>query len=293
MHQELATVAGSKMLRHHKVLFDFEDWYSEDLLAEARKSRPLDLLKKAEKIALHNGALCTTTSNAMANALAIAYNTASPPRVIYNSFDPVKAILHDQAGHDKIRLYWFSQTIGEGRGLEFFIGAMGKSSAPWELYLRGNITHAFRAHLARLVSRKDKLIILPVLGNDEILSSMNDYDIGLALEPGMPPNKDLTISNKFFHYLAAGLPIIASSTKGHAEIGERHPEFIFIYEQNEEDQLVALLNHLAAKSDEIKSARLKESILKTYQSLYAWELEEQKLIHVITQSFENISHTAN
>jgi glycosyltransferase involved in cell wall biosynthesis len=43
------------------------------------------------------------------------------------------------------------------------------------------------------------------------------HDIGLALEPTDPPSRNLTITNKFFQYLNAGLAIIASDTAGQRE----------------------------------------------------------------------------
>jgi len=293
MHQELATVIGSEMVNQYPVIFDFEDWYSEDLLPGARRSRPLELLKKAEKTALQYGALSITTSHAMANALATFYKTDNLPNVVYNTFNMDAAVQKKTRNVGTTRLYWFSQTIGEGRGLEFFISAMGKSTAHWELYLRGNISPGYQIYLEQLVSPKDKLVILPVQKNNEILSSMAGYHIGLALEPNTPPNKNFTISNKFFHYMAAGLPIIASHTDGHAEIGAQHPDFIFMYEQNDEDDLVTLLDNLAAKYGENELNKVRETVLNVYRSRYAWEIEEKKLVRIISRSFEKSCYPAN
>lgn len=294
MHQELAIVIGSEMLAcNYKVFFDFEDWYSEDLLAEARRSRPLGLLKSAEKRALQLSTLCITTSSAMALALAERYKTDRIPQVIYNSFNASRNVIKPAGGHNVIRLYWFSQTIGEGRGLEFFITAMGKSRARWELYLRGNTTDKYQAGLRRLLSQKDKLIILPMQTNNEILGGLQEYHIGLALEPAIPANKDLTISNKFFHYMAAGLPIIASATKGHAEIGIHHPDFIFMFRQNNESDLVAILERIAAEFDEMKFHQLKEKVLEIFCGRYAWKVEEKKLVNLIFRSLENSCHATN
>jgi glycosyltransferase involved in cell wall biosynthesis len=288
MHQELATVIGSGMTRRYRVMFDIEDWYSEDLLPEARKSRPLKLLKKAEMTALRESAGCMTTSHAMAAALAEAYPMSKRPQVIYNSFStnakPMPAAKEHQG---PIRLYWFSQTIGPGRGLEFFIAGLGKSAANWELTLRGSIDPAYQAKLQRQVSAKDQLIILPLQKNSDILSGMAAYDLGLALEPGSPPNKDLTVSNKFFHYMAAGLPVIASRTKGHAEIGLKHPGFIFMYGQDRLDELVAILDGIAQSHAGARLRKLSAAVLNSYRSQYRWEIEEKKLVHFISGHIEN------
>ena len=124
---------------------------------------------------------------------------------------------------------------------------MAKSNFSWEINLRGAISPLYHHYLTALINDKDVLNILPVLKNDEILSDMQNYDIGLALEPDSPPNKNFTISNKFFHYMAAGLPVIASFTAGHAEIGSKHPEIIFLYKQDEEQSLINILNDLGER----------------------------------------------
>ena len=69
-HQEISTVIGCKLIqRGYHVAFDFEDWYSHDLLPEANRSRPIRLLEKYEKIALQQGVLSYTTSQTLADAL--------------------------------------------------------------------------------------------------------------------------------------------------------------------------------------------------------------------------------
>ena len=118
MHQETATIIGSKMAGKFNVAFDMEDWYSEDLLPDARKGRPIQLLKKAEKAALQKGTYCTTTSIAIANALKAEYNVADAPYAIYNSFnyaDP-ETSKKNRSHSNKIVLvftnYWAGAWIG-------------------------------------------------------------------------------------------------------------------------------------------------------------------------------------
>jgi hypothetical protein len=64
---------------------DFEDWFSEDLLPSARLTRPISQLKKLEARLIRECFYCLTTSNAMAEAMAKAYQ-APKATVIYNSF---------------------------------------------------------------------------------------------------------------------------------------------------------------------------------------------------------------
>jgi len=284
MHQELATVIGSRMVKKHKVAFDIEDWYSEDLLPQTRKNRPIKLLKNAEKTAIERGAACYTTSLAMAKGLQAYYKTTRQPVVIYNSFNANESIT-EKPRHDILQLYWFSQTIGQGRGLEFFITCMGKSKVKCKFSLRGNVTDAYKASLIDLVSPKDGIEFLPILENDQIQADMNRYDVGLALEPDSPPNKDLTISNKLFSYMAAGLPVIASRTQGQTEIAEQCPEIIYLYEQHNSHELIELLDTMGSKLHSNELADLRKKVLDHYRYKFSWSVEANKLIKLIKNGY--------
>ncbi|MBD1394718.1 glycosyltransferase family protein [Mucilaginibacter glaciei] len=286
MHQELATVVGSKMVTKRKIAFDIEDWYSEDLLPNAQKGRPINLLKKAEKKAIEQGACCYTTSKAMASALKIQFNTLKQPEVIYNSFIPSTGIIDHGQPVGFIKLYWFSQTIGPGRGLEFFISCLAQSEFKWEISLRGKIVNGYKDLLNNLMAAKDRIIFLPLIPNESLLDDMTNYDFGLALEPDNPPNKNLTISNKLFHYMAAGLPIISSYNQGQAEIASQCPELIFQYKQGHAGELIGILNELGAKLQNSELNGLKKKVLDFYRVNFSWANEADKLIILIKNIFE-------
>jgi glycosyltransferase involved in cell wall biosynthesis len=284
MHQELAMVTGCILLKKkYRVFFDIEDWYSEDLLPGNRKKRPLKLLKKSEKFALLHSKCCYTTSNAMADGIANAYGLPKAPSVIYNTFEEIQKAAEKKRGESPLKLYWFSQTIGPGRGIEQFIEAMGKSSYQWDLTLRGNVSEDYKLLLMNQMNPKDQLCFRSMIRNDELLADMQNFDIGLALEPESPPNKNLTISNKFFHYLAGGLSMIASDTLGHLEIGTRHPEIIFIYKNNDIANLTGLLDEIGRKN---KGRRMKrpDVIISLFKSAYSWTVESQKLLSLINKA---------
>jgi hypothetical protein len=285
MHQELAMVIGSKMASTYPMVFDLEDWYSEDLLEASRERRPIKLLKASEKSAVETGRTCYTTSIAMANGLKDYYKTKQLPQVIYNSFSLTTSLSYETKKSDIMRLYWFSQTIGPGRGLEIFIKCLAKSNAAWELTLRGNINSSYHHYLTTIVSPKDKLVILPLLPNGELLKDMTRYDFGLALEPNVPQNKNLTISNKFFHYMAAGLPIIASDTLGQQEIGNKHKDIIFLYKNDDEGDLIQLLNKIGPVTKE-QLNEIKHRVIDVYKSNYSWEIESQKLTQLLKNVIE-------
>ena len=101
-----------------------------------------------------------------------------------------------------MRVHWFSQTIGPGRGLEEAIDAIGMLNGPAELHLRGHILESYRNHIEILSNqRRVDLFVHPLIDHDLVIESLSDFDIGLALERTSNDGYSLTISNKIFSYL--------------------------------------------------------------------------------------------
>src|SRR5690606_34715878 len=141
-HQEVgAWVACVLMDEGRAVGADIEDWYSEDLLPEARTGRPVQLLQRCEVQLVQRAPHVTTTSEALANALAEAYD-GPPPAAVYNAFPWAERTglddtRRDREDHSRPSLHWVSQTLGPGRGLEVLCEALRRVSHPVEVHLRG------------------------------------------------------------------------------------------------------------------------------------------------------------
>src|SRR5581483_209454 len=137
-HTEIPLWATAALIRAGRaVAVDMEDWYSQDLLPEDRRARPLRLLARAEKFALRHGRYVSTTSQSMADALAAAYE-APPPIVLRNVFPlQPQSRLDRPAAEGPPAFVWFSQTVGPGRGLELFFDAWSRTRHPSRVVLIG------------------------------------------------------------------------------------------------------------------------------------------------------------
>lgn len=290
MHQELPTCMGERLIKNGcRVAFDLEDWYSEDLLPEARAERPLRLLRSAESFALQNGAYCTTTSNALAAELASAY-LCPAPQVVYNVFPSLSGRPGDQKDFSgPLKLFWFSQTIGPGRGLEGFIRLMGFIHTGLELHLLGNLRDGYESVLNALMPEQHKLHFHGPVPEPELAAKIEEFDIGLALELAEPPSRYYTITNKFFQYMQSGLPVIASDTAGQAE-GFRKYKPGFKLQVNAAEQDAAALEHWLNDPAAIKQAR--QAALSAAGN-YNWENESKKLLNCIDQVFEYTGQLTN
>ena len=121
-------VAGELLRQGRRVAVDMEDWFSEDLLPETRRHRPLRLLQSLERGILSRGACAFCPSHALAAALAVAYG-GREPTVVYNAFPWSDRVTLDGSTRDRRdrtipSIYWFSQTVGPGRGIEDLLTAL-------------------------------------------------------------------------------------------------------------------------------------------------------------------------
>lgn len=219
VHNEIPFWVGCELLQHgRRVAADFEDWHSEDLLPAARRGRPLGPLRQLERTLLRRAAYTSTTSQALSNALA-ARHGAPPPHVLTNSF-PLQSDPHSGPPGDPPAFFWFSQTLGPGRGLEGFCESWVRMTQPSRLVLLGRPCAGFADQLlARLPADfAARVTLLPLVEPRELPSLIARHDVGLALEESWITNRDLTITNKILQYLNAGLAIAATPTAGQREV---------------------------------------------------------------------------
>lgn len=288
-HQEVGSWVAAKLYDYDRNIgADFEDWYSEDLLPEARKWLPINLLKKCESILLSKGRHVTTTSVALAKGLSEAYKTTEPV-VIYNAFpyvdrEKIDGQIKDRQNIELPSLHWFSQTIGKGRGLEFLCTALNSVSQPVELHLRGQISSETRSWITQQFpdEKGHRLFFHKLVSQEELLSRIAEHDIGFALEDSIPINKDKTISNKILSYLLAGIAIVATDTAGQVEVHKLAPNAVYLCQNRDLVSLAFSINSLLNDNDAL--IRAKKEALTIARDEFCWEKQVPKLIDSVREA---------
>ena len=289
VHSEAGLWVANQLLNDgFRVGVDFEDWFSEDLLPEARSARPTTHLAVLERRLARDCNYCLTTSHALAEALAKAYQ-APKPTVIYNVFpwaerEQINYQKRDRSYSNLPSLHWFSQTIGPGRGLETLFLALPYLIMPVEIHLRGNYPESARQWLETLVPSqwRDRLFIHPTVPNDELLSRIAEHDIGLALEVPYCFNKQFTVSNKLFQYLQAGLAVVATDTLGQKEVLSQNPAIGLLIPSNNPEALTQALNDLLKNPGKLIAA--KAAALQAAKDKFSWESQVETLCKVTEQA---------
>jgi glycosyltransferase involved in cell wall biosynthesis len=285
VHTEIPTWAAEHLIGSgRRVAVDVEDWYSEDLLDADRKGRPLKLLRHAEEFALNRAVYSSATSQSMADALVAAYH-CPPPVVIRNSF-PLQARSRLDAPEVSPvpRFIWFSQTIGPGRGLELFLAAWARTTQPSNVFLLGDERPGYREKLlGRLpAARRGDLHFIRPVTPEELPSKLAEFDIGLALEPHRPVNRNLAITNKILQYLNAGLAVVATDTAGQKEVMDAAPDCGLLIAAHETTEYAARLDSLLGDRDRLRTAQL--AARAAAEREFCWEKETPRLLAAVEQA---------
>jgi glycosyltransferase involved in cell wall biosynthesis len=276
VHTEVPHWVGMRLLAEgRRVAADFEDWHSEDLLPEDRLQRPLSRIRAVERMLLTKAVHTTTTSNALADALFARYG-GRRAEVITNSF-PLQPDPHQGAPGQPPAFFWFSQTLGPGRGLELFLAAWRSTRHPSRLALLGEPLSGFGQRLlAHLPAAwHSRVSFLPLVPPAELPTVIARHDVGLALEQPFIVNRNLTITNKLLQYLNAGLAVVASDTAGQREVLARAPEAGVVVEMHETSRLAETLDHLL--EDRAALSRSQQAARRLAAEVYCWERETPKL----------------
>lgn len=277
VHSEAGLWVGQRLLdAGQRVGVDLEDWFAEDLLPSARRDRPVAWLAALEQDLLRRCAYRLTTSQALATALATRYQVP-PPTVIYNLFpQPELPPITSPSPGQPVRLHWFSQTLGPGRGLELLFAALPHLEVTAEVYLRGRTTPATESWLATYLSPfwRKRVHLLPTVANAELPAAIAAYDIGLALEQPHPPSRNLTVTNKLFQYLQGGLAVVATDTAGQREVLEQVPAVGRLVPATDAVALAAALSDLA-QPEQLRAAK---AAARATRAQWSWARAEPTVV---------------
>jgi len=181
----MAAVASAAADRSRLAGVDMEDWFSEDHSPNGKKYRPIHLLRTLEDFLL-KARFSSCPSQAMSSALAREFN-CRPPAVIYNAFshserNSLDGELRNRRNPSRPSIHWYSQTLGEGRGLEDLFAALANLTCEVEIHLRGNPVAGFDRWLSERVPPEwlSKIFIHGLVENHELLSRIAEHDIGFA-----------------------------------------------------------------------------------------------------------------
>ncbi|WP_133555112.1 glycosyltransferase family protein [Pedobacter duraquae] len=287
-HNLGALPAAFEAAKKHNSLFGFdaEDFHRQETNTTVL-SREYLTKKQLEDKYLPKTAQLTTSSP----QIAALYKTLYPqlhPVTLLNTFQRslIPAEPRDTADLP-VKLFWFSQTIGSNRGLENIIQSLGllpKDS--FELHLMGKVNPEYQASLYKQADDANipytKIKIHDVVAPEDIFRIAQQFDIGIASEPGFSVNNENALSNKFFTYLQCGLVMIASDTVAQKSFFEQHTTIGKLYQKDNSLHLSEVIQSYIADLEALNNTKKNNYMLG--QELVNWETEHKKFITCIRQT---------
>ena len=241
--------------------FDCEDLLAEEASDGLQNARLRRAILDIERTYLSRASYVTATSHAMADYLVTQYRIPKP-HVVRNVFalSELKGVPAPRARptRDSVELVWMSATVGSGRGLEDAVRALAALPDDVRLTLFGRMFPAYEPQLTALVAGlglASRVTVRPIPEPSAILSTMAQYDIGLTLDLNDCLNRSLTICNKVFLYLQAGLVVGATDTPGQREVIDSVPQAGFLYVPGDVPALTTALDALVRDRAKLLTAQ--------------------------------------
>ncbi|RMG18639.1 MAG: hypothetical protein D6731_01530 [Planctomycetota bacterium] len=182
-----------------------------------------------------------------------------------------------------LRLYWFSQTVGPDRGLEDVLEAARLGALQLQLTLRGVPARGYRESLSRqaaMVAGLDLRWEAPASPED-MIRLCAEHDVGLGLERREPKNKDLCLSNKVLTYVAAGMPLVLTDTRGQRPIAADLGRGSLLYPSGDAKALAEGLRRWSEDPASLSAAA--EAVWQAARRRWRWdhELEREALRRLV------------
>lgn len=289
--QMLPVAAHAASVRGVPYAFDCEDLLAEEVSDGLLAPEKREMILRLERRYLPGAAYVSATSVPMRDYLIKEYALHRVP-VWHNCF-PLREVASlappdRRPRGDRVRLVWMSATIGPNRGLEDVFAALPQLGGRFELHLYGNLLPAHEAWfeaLARGLQDRSQLSVHPIPTGSKVMGEIARHEIGLTLDLNDCLNRSLTICNKLFLYLQAGLPTVATDTPGQAfvladgELGRIYPP----------GDAAALVKVLRWMEEPGRLRNMQRAAWEAGQHTYNWDREQLLFLDEVNAALRGVS----
>lgn len=285
-HYVAALPAAALAAAHHNAAyaFDAEDFHLGDLPDAPEHRLEKQIIRSIESRYLPGAAYMTAASPLIAEAYSEAYGISSPT-VILNVF-PKENAPATPTPHGSTKpgpsVYWFSQTIGPGRGLETAVVAIATAQSKPHLYLRGTPAATYDQHLLGMAMRMnaaERLHFLDPAPPDELERLGAQYDLGYVGELADTQNRKIALTNKVFSYLLSGVPTLATDIPAHRKIAPELGAGMTMFPIGDAAALAAAIDDFLLHPEHLATVRAHAWNLG--QTRFNWDMEQARLIAVL------------
>ncbi len=296
-HDLAALPAAAKAARRHHTRFGFdaETFHTGELVDTPEHEAEIAIRDHIERTLLPQCHYLAAASPLIADAYRERYGVTMQP--ILNVFPrsetpltperPSWASSWEQFNHrigTEPSLYWCSQTIEPGQGLETILRAMGKMKIRTRLHVRGIPASGYEWALTQFawnVGVGDHLHFLPPVSPNEMVRAAAYHDVGLAFEQNEPLSRSMGLTSRIFAYLAAGLPVVMSKTLAQDKLSYYLGEAAILI-GDDPLAIAAILDRWLA--DPVKVDQRRQTAWSLAQSIYNWDVEKKLFLEGVEQA---------
>lgn len=274
----------SRLFRN-KLVYDSHEYFTGQFGLEERRFKHF-VWKSAERIMVPGIRFMITVSDSIASLYRDEYGV--DPVVVRNAAPSVKHLVpRDRselaAGWDDLLVVFQGSGINGGRGAEELISAVPMTTGVKLVIIgSGDIIDLLRKK-AESGEARERIIFLPRMPWEEMMRYTMCCDAGLSLDTDTCINQRLSLPNKLFDYIAAGLPVLVSPLPEVSALVTGY-ECGIILDDVTPEEIAEKLQHLA--DDRSLLLRLRQGSLMAREELN-WEKEkvrEQELIRIVINS---------
>ena len=276
----LPVVVAAAARNDSRCAFDAEDFHSGENEAAGDGAVSNRLARKIESRFLIRCDYLSAASPLIAQAYHETYGVE--PTTLLNVF-PLEEAGCPEPAPVLPAFYWFSQTVGPGRGLEEMIAILRALSRPVRLDLRGHASADYRRTLESLAQDSGvEVRLLPPDAPATMAPHATGYTAGLALEKRQPMNRDICLTNKAFTFLLAGIPVILSKTLAQEALAAELGGAAMLIDLTKPVESSASLATWLDSPEQQAKARMHSIHLG--RERFNWDNEKQKLLELVHTS---------
>ena len=275
-----------------RVGYDIEDFYTGMYPIDSAPSDIERLFEQIEREYLPECSYVTAASPSYADTYVAKYGIPRPTPVL-NVFPladrPVDFPPTPAAGQP-VRLYWFSQVLGSGRGIEDVIRALGLlKDCDFQLHLRGNWLAGYQDQLFATAKQAgvngNIIFVYPPAPPKDMVRLAAQFDVGLCVEQPVDHSRPLGITNKTLVSLLAGNAIASTNMIGQKPLLDTLGPAAFSYSPGDHRALAGGLRSWHADRDSLDLAR--RQAWEWGRRKYNWEVEQQVFLTAVEGALES------
>ena len=263
-----------------KVIYDSHEICAENIGIATNKIRKNAIIF-SEKIILKRIGAMISVSHSAAAYFQEKYKIPLP--IVITNCPYRQRIPAKQKNGNSFEVLYQGQMY-KGRGYEEFVNSAKFINKNINLVVRGY--GSIENELKEIVHQNNlgsKVRFDGPVEIKDIVIKASESDVGIVLTQPVNINFKLTVSNKLFEYIHAGLPVILSDVPEHRYLNEKF-NFGIIVTNFSPEGIAECINTLL--SDPIKYKLLKDNAIRAADIL-CWENESQKLLSLYKDSSLN------